>query len=69
MSSKSQQAGMRAVYLVAAEMAARGWIVSPTSRSAFGADLLVADESCNRAYSVQVKSNGVRQNCWLMGEG
>jgi len=42
--SKHQLTGMRGVYLAAAEIAARGMIVSPTSRSAAGADLLVTDE-------------------------
>jgi hypothetical protein len=57
MPSKGQQAGMRAVYLVAAELVERSWIVSPTARNAFGADLLVINGSCNRAYfrSGQVK--------------
>jgi len=44
MPSKGQQTGMRAVYLVAAELVGRGLIVSPTSRNAFGADLLVTND-------------------------
>ena len=44
------------VYSAAAELARRGFIVSPTSRSAFGADLLVTDQRCRRAWSVQVKT-------------
>ncbi len=68
MASKAQMTGMRAVYLVAAELAARGFIVSPTSRSAFGADLLVTNDSCSRSYSVQVKANGKRASFWLVGE-
>ena len=67
-SLKGQQTGMRAVYLVAAELVERGWIVSPTSRNAFGADLLVTNESCNRAYSIQVKSNAGHAAFWLLGE-
>ena len=35
--------GMRGVYLVAAELSKRGFIASPTSRGAQGADLLVTD--------------------------
>lgn len=66
MASKQQQTGMRGVYLVAAELAARGFIVSPTSRSALGADLLVTDPDCRRAFSVQVKSNAGRRNAWLL---
>ena len=59
---------MRGVYLVAAELAKRGFIVSPTSRSAIGADLLVTDQKCKRAYSVQVKTNGRTFNFWLIGK-
>lgn len=66
--SKHQQTGMRGVYLVAAEIAARNLIVSPTSRSAAGADLLVTDESCMRAFSVQVKTNSGLKPFWLVGK-
>jgi hypothetical protein len=68
MASKGQMTGMRGVYLVAAELARRGFIVSPTSRSAIGADLLVTDQKCKRAYSVQVKTNGRTFNFWLIGK-
>lgn len=60
--------GMRGVYLVAAELAKLGYIVSPTSRSAIGADLLVTDQECKRAYSVQVKTNASTFNFWLLSE-
>ena len=66
--SKHQQTGMRGVYLVAAELAARGLVVSPTSRSAAGADVLVTDEQCANAFSVQVKTNAKPANFWLVGE-
>jgi hypothetical protein len=59
---------MRAVYLVAAELEERRWTVAVTSRNARGADLLVTNESCNRAYSVQVKSNTGNASFWLVGE-
>jgi len=68
MASKGQRTGMRAVFQVAAELVARGFIVSPTSRSAFGADLLVTNDSCSRAFSVQVKANSRPANFWLVGE-
>ena len=68
MASKGQQNGMRAVFLVAAKMVNHGFIVSPTSRNAFGADLLVTDESCTESCSVQVKANGVPTNFWLLSE-
>ena len=62
-----QIAGMRGVYLVAAELSRIGFIVSPTSRGAQGADLLVTDQNCRRTFSVQVKtaSGGA---FWLVGK-
>src|SRR5882672_7230424 len=68
MANKAQMSGMRGVYLVAAELARLGFIVSPTSRSAMGADLLVTDQKCKRAYSVQVKTNVSTSNFWLIGK-
>jgi hypothetical protein len=59
--------GMQGVYLVAAELSRLGFIVSPTSRSARGADLLVTDQSCERAWSVQVKTNRRPTSFWLTG--
>jgi len=66
MASKSQMTGMLGVYLVAAELTSRDFIVSPTSRSAIGADLLVTDQDCQRAWSVQVKTNRNPANFWLL---
>jgi hypothetical protein len=68
MASKQQQTGMRGVYLVAAELAKQGFVVSPTSRNAAGADLLVTNQSCRRAYSVQVKTNEGSRNDWLLSK-
>lgn len=68
MASTGQMTGMRGVYLVAAELSKIGFIVSPTSRSAIGADLLVTDQNCKRAYSVQVKTNAKTFNFWLIGK-
>jgi hypothetical protein len=67
MAIKGQMTGMLGVYLVAAELSKRGFIVSPTSRSAFGADLLVTDQACKKAWSVQVKTNSGRSKFWLVG--
>jgi hypothetical protein len=64
---KSQMTGMLGVYLTAAELTNRGFIVSPTSRSAAGADLLVTDQKCQRAFSVQVKTQRKAANFWLVG--
>ena len=49
MTSKSQLTGMTGVYLVAAQLSRRGYIASPTSRSAQTADLLVVDVNRMRA--------------------
>ena len=68
MPTKAQQTGMRGVFLVAAELARRGFVVSTTSRNAIGADLLVTDQACTIAYSVQVKTNAKPANFWLVGE-
>ena len=68
MPSKGQMTGMRGVYLVAAELSRLGFIVSPTSRSAAGADLLVTNSSCQRAFSVQVKTNASTFGFWLVGK-
>jgi hypothetical protein len=60
--------GMQGVYLVAAELTFQGLIVSVTSRNAIGADLLVTDEKCKHAWSVQVKTNRKAASFWLLNE-
>jgi len=65
---KGQIAGMLGVYLTAAELTNRDYIVSPTSRSAAGADLLVTDPQCKKARSVQVKTQRQSANYWLVGQ-
>jgi hypothetical protein len=65
---KNQLTGMLGVYLTAAELTAKGFIVSPTSRSAFGADLLVTDQRCQNAWSVQVKTNWDAKPYWLLNQ-
>ena len=57
MASKHQLTGMTGVYLVGAELSRRGFIASPTSRSAEGADLLVTDTECRSSFVIQVKTN------------
>lgn len=66
MASKHQITGMMGVYLVAAELSKRGFIVSPTSRGAQGADLLVTDTECKTQFAVQVKSNARTFSFWLV---
>jgi hypothetical protein len=59
---------MQGVYITAAELTNVGLIVSPTSRSSYGADLLVTDEKCKKAWSVQVKTNHGRPTRWLLSK-
>lgn len=66
MASIQQLTGMRGVYLVAAELSRLGFIASPTSRSAIGADILATDQSCLNTFSVQVKANARTFNFWLL---
>lgn len=61
--------GMLGVYLVAAELSRRNFIVPPTSRGAAGADLLATDEACRNAWSVQVKTNREVKGFWLLSKG
>ena len=68
MTTKGQFTGMRGVYLVAAELSKLGFIASPTSRSAIGADILVTDQECKKTYSVQVKTNATTFNFWLLNK-
>lgn len=63
-----QMTGMQGVFLVAAELTRNGLIVSPTSRSSFGADLLVTDQECRRTWSVQVKTNAGCPTFWLLNK-
>src|SRR5690349_12734732 len=64
--SDGYMTGMLGLYLTAVELIKRGFIVSPTSRSAWGADLLVTDKRCKRAWSVQVKTNATNSKWWLL---
>jgi hypothetical protein len=68
MPSKHQFTGMTGVYLAAAELSRRGFIASSTSRSAYGADLLVTDPTCQHSYSVQVKTNARSFGFWLLNK-
>jgi len=66
MPSNKQITGMRGVYLVAAELSKHGFIASPTSRSARGADILATDAECKRAFSIQVKTKSTQASYWLL---
>lgn len=65
--TKQLFSGMRGAYAVATELSKREYIVSPTSRSAKGADLLVTDAECRKTFSVQVKFDR-RGKFWLIRE-
>jgi Holliday junction resolvase len=67
MASSASISGMRGVFLVAAELAERGFVVSPTSRSARGVDLLASNFEGTRAYAVEVKSTS-KQSFWIVGK-
>lgn len=60
--------GMRGVYLVASELSRLGFIASPTSRSALGADILATNQACTKAFSVQVKTNASSFGFWLLSK-
>ncbi len=66
MPSKGQLTGMIGVFLVSAELARRGFIACLTSRSARGADILVTDQNCKHACSLQVKTNGKISSFWVL---
>jgi hypothetical protein len=65
MASKGQVTRMAGVYLVAAELSRRGFIVSPTSGSAHGTDLLTTDLRARRTYAIEVKTNARTFGFWL----
>ena len=67
MASRQQMTGMLGVYLTAAELTRRDMIVSVTSRSARGADLLATDQGFQHTWSIQVKTNASRASFWLLG--
>ena len=68
MASKAQFTGMTGSFLVAAQLSARNLVASSTSRSAAGADILVTDENCLVAFSVQVKTNSKSAGFWILGK-
>ncbi|MEW6329081.1 MAG: hypothetical protein AB1468_03100 [Candidatus Micrarchaeota archaeon] len=66
MASDKQIIGMAGVYLVAAELCLRNFIVSVTSRSAKGVDLLASTRDCKKVFSIQVKTNGDNRDWWFV---
>lgn len=68
MATKGQLTGMTGVYLVAAQLSRRGFVVSPTSRSAHGVDLLASAPSGIRTLAFEVKTNARSFSFWLLGK-
>jgi hypothetical protein len=68
MATKGQLTGMTGVYLVAAQLSRRGFVVSPTSRSAHGVDLLASSPNGSRTLAIEVKTNARTFNFWLLGK-
>jgi len=66
MTTKGHFTGMTGVYLVAAGLSRRRFLVSPTSRNANTADLLVTDAECRNTYAIQVKTNAATFDYWLV---
>jgi hypothetical protein len=66
MASKSQLTGMQGVYLTAAELTQKDFIVSVTSRSARGVDLFATDQDYSHTWSIQVKASRKAARFWLL---
>jgi hypothetical protein len=58
---------MRSVYLVAAEMSGRGLFASPSLGNTAGVDLVAADASSKRTFSVQVNTS-TQGGEWLLAK-
>lgn len=63
----SQDPAAQGVYLVAAELASRGFAVAPAGRGAKGPDLLACAPRCAAAYSVRVVTNPGSEGVWSVG--
>jgi hypothetical protein len=66
--SKGQMTGMLGVYLAAAELTQKGFVVSPTLRNARGVDLPPTDQSYRKTWAIQVKTNRKAATFWLLGK-
>lgn len=62
-----QDPGSQGVYLVAAELASRGFVVAPAARGTRGPDLLVCAPGCAAAFSVRVLTNPDGEGVWSVG--
>lgn len=68
MAAKGQVTGMLGVYLTAAELTQKDFIVSVTSRSARGVDLFATDHNYKHTWSIQVKTNRKAAGFWLLNK-
>lgn len=62
--------GMRGVYSVAAELSARGYIVTITARNAPGIDIIASTSDMKKSFNIQVKANKSHgtQSFWLLNK-
>jgi len=60
--------GMTGVYFVAAELSAKGYVVTTTARNAPGIDIMASTPDLKRTFNIQVKANkvGGTQAYWLL---
>lgn len=66
MATKGHMTGMLGTFLAAAELTRKGLIVTITSRNARAADLLAANQSYSKTWSIQVKTNSRPASFWLL---
>ncbi len=62
--------GMTGVYSVAAELSARGYIVTTTTRNAPGIDIMASTSDLKKTFNIQVKANstGGTHSFWLLNK-
>lgn len=66
MISPAQMTSMLGVYLVAAELTSRDFIVASAPSGAPGVDIMVADQHCQKAWTVQVRTNRKSAGAWQL---
>lgn len=61
-------AGVSGEYFVAAELSRRGYICSVTLKNTKGIDILVCNEDATKTLGIQVKTNQINRNEWILNE-
>jgi len=61
-------AGVSGEYFVAAELSRRGYICSVTLKNTKGIDILVCNEDATKTLGIQVKTNQINKNEWILNE-